>query len=67
MSKADVMMEEDLPQLYIAHVTKEDGTDEITGYAYGLPWVAMALMMDDIKFDTPEEAKEWWDRRYGSN
>lgn len=65
MSKAD-SMEEDLVQLYISHIAKEDGTDEIAGYAYGTPWVAQALLMDDIRFDTPEEAKEWWERRYGS-
>lgn len=65
MSKADVMMEEDLPQLYISKIKREDGTEEILGYAYGLPWVAMALMMDDIKFSTPEAAQEWWERRYG--
>ena len=29
-------------------------------YAYGEEWVAMALYMDDIKHDTPEEAEEAW-------
>ena len=66
MSKADTMMEEDLPQLYISKRLKDDGTEEVIGYAYGLPWVAMALYMGDIIFDTPEKAKEWWDHRYGS-
>lgn len=65
MSYADSRMEDDV-QMYTMHRTKEDGTDEITGYAYGAPWVAQALLMDDIRFDTPEEAKEWWERRYGS-
>ena len=31
-------------------------------YAYGEPWVAMALYMDDIGYDTPEEAIEAWDK-----
>ena len=56
---------EDFEQLYEAHTIMPDGTERIK-YAYGLPWVAMALYMDDIAFDTPEEAKEWWDRRYGN-
>ena len=61
MSKAD-SMEEELVQLYISHITREDGTDEIAGYAYGPPWVAMALYMDDIKFKTEEEAIAWWEK-----
>lgn len=65
MSYAD-SREEDMVQLYVAHIVKEDGTDEITGYAYGAPWVAQALLMDDIKFSTPEEAIAWWNRRYGN-
>jgi len=56
---------EDFEQLYEAHTVMPDGTERIK-YAYGFPWVAMALYMDDIAFDTPEEAKEWWDRRYGN-
>ena len=56
---------EEKEQLYIARITHPDGTEEITGYAYGLPWVAMALYMDDIKFKTPEAAKAWWDKEYG--
>lgn len=66
MSKADVMMEEDLPQLYKSVRTMPDGTEQIVGYAYGLPWVAMALYTDDIVFPTPEAAQEWWERRYGN-
>ena len=65
MSYAD-SREEDMVQLYVAHIVKEDGTDEITGYAYGAPWVAQALLMDDIKFPTPEEAIAWWNRRHGN-
>lgn len=66
MSRLDAMMEEDLPQLYISSRKMPDGSEKIIGYAYGLPWVAMALYMDDIIFKTPEEAKEWWDHRYGN-
>lgn len=56
---------EEKEQLYIARIIREDGTEEITGYAYGLPWVAMALYMDDIKFPTAEAAKAWWDKEFG--
>lgn len=31
-------------------------------YAYGEPWVAQALYMDDIRHKTPKEAKEAWRR-----
>ena len=54
-----------MAELYIAHRIDEDGNDTITGYAYGDEWVAQALMMDDIRFDTEEEAKEWWEKNYG--
>ena len=47
-------------KLYEAYIIDENGNMIITGYAYGEPWVAQALLMDDIKFDTPEEAEEWW-------
>ena len=63
MSWADSRLEDDV-HLYEAHARFPDGTERVR-YAYGAPWVAMALYMDDIAFDTPEEAKEWWDRRYG--
>ena len=63
MSWADSRLEDNV-QLYEAHARFPDGTEQVR-YAYGAPWVAMALYMDDIAFDTPEEAKEWWDRRYG--
>ena len=52
MSWADSRLEDNV-QLYTMHRIKEDGTDEITGYAYGAPWVAQAMWMGDIKFDTP--------------
>lgn len=32
-------------------------------YAYGDPWVAQALFMDDVGYSTPEEAIEAWNRR----
>lgn len=52
-------------QLYTSQRQSPDGTVEVLGYAYGDPWVAQALLMDDMKFDTPEEAKEWWEKNYG--
>lgn len=36
-------------------------------YAYGEEWVAMGLYMNDIQFDTPEEAIAWWEKNYGIN
>lgn len=51
--------------LYTNYVQEKDGTLRPIGYAYGAPWVQQALLMDDIRFDTPEEAKEWWYRNYG--
>ena len=53
------------PQLYTGYYETPDGERHITGYVYGDPWVAQALFMDDIKFDTPEEAKAWWEKNYG--
>lgn len=50
------------PRLYTAY---RDGVPY--AYAYGDPWVAMALYMDDIKFNTPEEAQAWWEKNYGDN
>jgi len=64
MSWADSRLEDDI-KLYEMHIPHTDGTETVR-YAYGAPWVAQALLMDDIYFDTPEEAKEWWERRYGS-
>lgn len=36
--------------------------DKPVAYAYGEPWVAQALMMNDWKYDTPEEAVKAWER-----
>lgn len=52
-------------QLYTAMRVAPDGTQTIIGYAYGDPWVEQALFMDDIRFDTPDEAKAWWEKNYG--
>ena len=30
------------------------------GYAYGESWVAQALLMDDWKYDTPDDAVRAW-------
>ena len=51
--------------LYTNYVLEKDGTIRPIGYAYGAPWVAQALLMGDISFDTPEAAKEWWEKNYG--
>jgi len=64
MSWADSRLLDNV-QMYESHTVLPDGTEWIR-YAYGEPWVMQALLMDDIKFDTPEEARAWWDRRYGS-
>lgn len=40
------------------YVKYED--DRPVAYAYGDPWVAEALFMDDIGFATEEEAKLAW-------
>ena len=53
------------PQLYTSVRRREDGTEEIVGYAYGEDWIETALFMDDLIFKTPEEAKAWWDKHYG--
>lgn len=53
------------PQLYTSYIEMPDGEMRVTGYAYGDPWVSQALFMDDIKFDTPEAAREWWEKNYG--
>lgn len=63
MSWADSRLLDDV-KLYEKHIEFPDGT-EVVRYAYGAPWVAAALFMDDIYFDTPEAAREWWERRYG--
>jgi len=58
--------EKDEPQLWESCIMHEDGTKEVIAYAYGPSWVAEALFMNDISFKTPEEAKAWWERCYGS-
>lgn len=51
------MTEEDRDlQLYAMY---DDGKP--VAYAYGEPWVAMALMMNDMQYPTPEAAKEAWE------
>lgn len=42
-------------QLYVKY---EEGIP--VAYAYGEPWVAMALYMDDIGYPTEEEARRAW-------
>lgn len=63
MSWADSRLDDNV-QLYEKHTRQQDGTD-VVRYAYGAPWVLQALLMDDIYFDSPEAAREWWERRYG--
>ena len=41
------------PHLYVMYIREEPRY-----YAFGEPWVAMALYMDDIRWKTPKEA---WD------
>ena len=65
MSRLDSMMEEDLVQMYESHAILPDGTERIR-YAYGLPWISMALYMDDIAFNTPEEAIEYWNKNFAN-
>lgn len=44
-------------QLYV-----EKHGDKIVGYAYGEPWVSMALYMGDWRYDTEEEARAAWEK-----
>ena len=53
------------PRLYVNYIMGNDGNPVPIGYAYGLPWVCQALAMGDMSFDTPEEAKEYWEKHYG--
>ena len=46
-----------MPELYVKYI----GEKEIK-YAYGDPWVAQALFMDDWQYDTPTEAIAAWER-----
>lgn len=36
--------------------------DTPVAYAYGEPWVAQALFMDDISYPTEEAARAAWER-----
>lgn len=63
MDESTVPVEEE--KLYTNYVQEPDGTLRPIGYAYGAPWVAQALLMDDLRFDSPEEAKMWWAMNYG--
>lgn len=47
----------DEPRLWV----KYEG-DKPVAYAYGAEWVAYALYMDDIGFNTEEEARAAWER-----
>ena len=46
-----------MPELYVKYI----GEKEVK-YAYGDPWVAQALFMDDWQYDTPTEAIAAWER-----
>ena len=56
-----------MEQLFYSMRVREDGTQEIVGYGYGDGWVAQAMAMDDLLFDSPEEAKEWWEKEGKNN
>lgn len=64
MSWADSRLQDEV-QLYESCHLDENGNKVVDGYAYGAPWVAMALYMDDLKFKSPEEAIAWWEKTYG--
>lgn len=52
-------------QLYVKYDVDADGEERVIGYAYGEPWVSQALFMDDLCFDTEQEAKDWWEKYHG--
>lgn len=56
--------ESDEPRLWTKYGYKE-GSDFSCpiAYAYGPKWVGTALYIGDLKFDTPEAAKKWWEER----
>lgn len=62
MSWSDSRLADEV-RLYTSRTKMPDGTERVQ-YAYGAPWVEMALLLDDIAFDTPEEAKAWWERTF---
>lgn len=55
----------DEPQLYKEVRIDADGNETVLGYAYGEPWVEQALYMGDLRFDTEEEARDWWNKIHG--
>ena len=63
MSWADNRLQDEV-QLYETHTIMPDGTERVQ-FAFGAPWVATALFLGDIAFDSPQEAIDWWERRYG--
>ena len=46
-----------MPEMYVMY---RDGVP--VGYAYGDEWVSQALLMDDWRYDTEEEAIQAWER-----
>ena len=46
-----------MPELYTLY-----NGDKPVAYAYGEPWVAQALLMNDWQYPTPEEAIAAWER-----
>lgn len=44
-----------MAELYVKY-----NDDQPVAYAYGEPWVAQALFMDDIGYPDPETAKAAW-------
>lgn len=51
----------DEPRLYTLYGEGKHGELVPIRYAYGPPWVQQALLMDDIRCTTPEEAIAWWE------
>lgn len=51
-----------MAKLYTLYHTDENGFAAPYKYAYGDEWVAQALLMNDIQYDTPEEAKAAWEK-----
>ena len=47
-----------MARMYVRH----SATEPHEMYAYGDPWVCAALFADDVKFETREEAKAWWEQ-----
>lgn len=56
------ILEENEPKLQM-YIKKTEGRPN--KYAYGEDWIEQALLMDDIQFDTEEEAIAWWEKYYG--